>query len=90
MVSNFQLDQNYPNPFNPTTTIEFSVPNDGNVKLSVYNSLGQNVATLFDGFAQSGYVQKVNFNASHLASGIYFSRLEYDGKTLLKKLVLMK
>jgi len=84
------LRQNYPNPFNPTTTIEFTVPNDGHVLLTIYNSLGQLVATLFDGETRAGYIQKATFDASQLASGAYFSRLQYNEKTLLKKLVLMK
>jgi hypothetical protein len=84
------LEQNYPNPFNPTTTIEFTVPEDGHVSLRVYNSLGQLVATVFDGEAKAGYIQKATFNASRLSSGVYFSRLQYNEKTLLKKLVLMK
>ncbi len=84
------LAQNYPNPFNPTTTIEFTVPENGHVLLRVYNSLGQLVATVFDGTVQAGYIQKTTFNASQLSSGVYFSRLQYNEKTLLKKLVLMK
>ncbi len=84
------LAQNYPNPFNPTTTIEFTVPEDGHVSLVIYNSLGQLVETLFDGEAKAGYIQKAMFNASRLSSGVYFSRLQYNENTLLKKLVLMK
>jgi hypothetical protein len=84
------LSQNYPNPFNPTTMIEFTVPKDGHVSLTIYNSLGQLVATLFDGEARAGYIQRATFDASQLASGAYFSRLQYNEKTLLKKLVLMK
>ncbi|MEW5797890.1 MAG: T9SS type A sorting domain-containing protein [Bacteroidota bacterium] len=84
------LLQNYPNPFNPVTTFEFTVPKDGNATLVVFNSLGQNVATLFDGFAQSGYVQKAVFNGTRLSSGVYFSRLVFEGKTVMKKLLLMK
>ena len=84
------LAQNYPNPFNPTTTIEFTVPQDGHVSLTIYNSLGQLVATVFDDEARAGYIQKAMFDASQLATGAYFSRLQYNEKTLLKKLVLMK
>jgi len=85
-----QLFQNYPNPFNPTTTIEFTVPKDGHATVTVYNSLGQQVATLFDGVAQAGYVQQAIFDGKGLSSGVYFSRLEFDGKTLMKKLMLVK
>jgi len=84
------LTQNYPNPFNPMTTIEFTVPQNGQVSLTIYNSLGQLVATLFDGEAQSGYIQKAAFDASSLASGVYFAQLQYNERTLLKKMVLMK
>jgi hypothetical protein len=84
------LKQNYPNPFNPTTTIEFTVPKDGHVLLTIYNSLGQLVATVFDGEARAGYILKAAFEASKLASGAYFSRLQYNEKILLKKLVLIK
>jgi hypothetical protein len=88
--TSFSLQQNYPNPFNPSTTIEFTVPQDGHVSLTIYNSLGQLVATVFDGTVQAGYIQKMTFDASRLSSGVYFSRLQYNGRTLLKKLVLMK
>jgi hypothetical protein len=84
------LAQNYPNPFNPSTTMEFTVPEDGRASLKIYNTIGQLVATAFDGDVKAGYIQKVTVDASHLSSGVYFSRLEYNGKTLLKKLVLMK
>jgi len=84
------LNQNYPNPFNPTTTIEFTVPQDGHASLTIYNSLGQLVETVFDGEAKAGTIQKAIFDASRLASGVYFSRLQYHEKMLLNKLVLMK
>ena len=84
------LAQNYPNPFNPSTTMEFTVPENGRASLKIYNTIGQLVATAFDGDVNAGNIQKVTFTASHLSSGVYFSRLEYNGKTLLKKLVLMK
>ncbi|HLP82288.1 MAG TPA: T9SS type A sorting domain-containing protein [Nitrosomonas sp.] len=84
------LVQNYPNPFNPSTTLSFSVPYNGRAILKIFNTLGQEVATLFNGEAQAGIFNQVQFNASGFASGLYFSRLEFDGKIQLKKMTLMK
>jgi hypothetical protein len=86
----FSFSQNYPNPFNPTTEIQFTVPSSGRAVLKVFNVLGQEVATLFDGEAAVGMVHQAQFNASNLASGIYFSRLEFGGKVQMKKMVLLK
>jgi hypothetical protein len=86
----FALSQNYPNPFNPSTDISFTVPSDGLVTLKIYNAIGQEVATLFSGEAKAGTYNQVQFNASGLASGLYFSRLEYDGKMQSKKMTLLK
>jgi hypothetical protein len=86
----FNLVQNYPNPFNPSTTIEFTVPVDGRATLKVFDILGREAATLFDGESKAGYYNRVVFDASRLASGIYFSRLESRGKQILMKMVLMK
>ena len=84
------LGSNYPNPFNPSTSIEFSVPVDGRAALKVYNMLGQEVATLFDGVATAGKLMKVTFDASRLTSGVYFSRLESGGHALVTRMLLMK
>jgi len=86
----FRLSQNYPNPFNPSTSIQFTVPSSGRATLKVYNMLGQEVAELFDGFATAGDYHQVEFNGSNLASGIYFSRLEFAGKMEVKKMLLLK
>ena len=86
----FELSQNYPNPFNPTTMIEFTLPNDGRAVLRVYNSIGQEVATLFNDDAKGGEYYQAIFDASKLASGTYFARLQF-GKTMqMKKLLLVK
>ncbi len=87
--SEFSLSQNYPNPFNPTTNINFTIPKSGFVSLKIFNALGQQVATLFSGFQKAGSY-KVDFNASALASGIYFYRLQSGSNSVTKKLVLMK
>jgi hypothetical protein len=86
----FTLSQNYPNPFNPTTNIEFTMATDGKAVLKVYNALGQEVAELFNGEAQAGRIIQTHFDASRLASGVYFSRLEADGKSLVKRMMFVK
>ncbi|KKT24815.1 MAG: Endonuclease/exonuclease/phosphatase, partial [Candidatus Magasanikbacteria bacterium GW2011_GWA2_43_9] len=86
----FSLDQNYPNPFNPTTTISFTVASTANARLDVINSLGQRVATLFDGTASEGNRYSVTFDARELASGIYIYRLTQDGKSFTKMMMLVK
>ena len=85
----FELNQNYPNPFNPITSIKFSLPSAGNVKLSVYNLLGQEVQTLINGFKEAG-IHTVNFEAKNLNSGIYLYKLEANGLTSVKKMTLLK
>lgn len=83
------MDQNYPNPFNPTTTIEFALPHNSNVKLVVYDILGRSVANLVNGSLTAGY-HKVNFNAANLSSGVYFYRIEAGDFVSVKKLMLLK
>jgi len=85
----FTLGQNYPNPFNPVTTIRYSVPQTGEIALKVYNNLGQEVATLYEGRRQAGeYVTE--FNGSGLASGVYFYRLQTEDVSITRKFILMK
>jgi len=83
------LEQNYPNPFNPSTTIRFSLPSAQHANLSVYNVVGQKVAELVNGMTPAGYTS-LNFNASHLSSGIYIYRLSTQNETLTGKMLLMK
>ncbi|MDE3057897.1 MAG: T9SS type A sorting domain-containing protein [Bacteroidota bacterium] len=71
----FSLSQNYPNPFNPSTIIKYSLPESGYVSLKVYNLLGQEEASLFDGFRHAGNYT-ATFNAKNLASGLYFYQLK--------------
>ncbi|MGA9119123.1 MAG: T9SS type A sorting domain-containing protein [Bacteroidota bacterium] len=85
----FALYPNYPNPFNPTTTIAFSVSQRGNVSLKVFNLLGQEVATLVNGALEPGQ-KSVQFNAGNLPSGVYFYRLQSNGGSLTRKMVLTK
>lgn len=87
--SEYTLSQNYPNPFNPTTVINFSIPKAGNVTLKVYNTLGQEVATLVNEY-KSASTYQVNFNASDLSSGVYVYRLNVDGYSFSKKMMIVK
>ncbi len=85
----FQLQQNYPNPFNPSTAINYTISKAGNVSLRVYNLLGEEVATLVNGY-QAANTYNVNFNASKLASGVYVYELRAGNNVISKKMVLLK
>lgn len=88
-VTTFELAQNYPNPFNPSTNIRVAIPYTGNYKLAVYNILGQEVATLFNGtMAQGSY--SFTFNAQSFSTGIYIYSLTGNGVNLTKKMMLVK
>jgi hypothetical protein len=86
----FSLKQNYPNPFNPSTTIKFSVEHTEQVILKVYNMLGQEVATLFNGIAEAGRYYRVIFDASQFGSGLYIYHIVTDSRMDVKKMVLLK
>jgi hypothetical protein len=85
----YELYQNYPNPFNPTTTIKYSIPNTERVTLKIYNILGQEVATLIDEEQKPG-VYELKFDATNLASGVYFYRLQAGKFNAVKKMMLVK
>ena len=85
----YALEQNYPNPFNPSTTIKYSIPEDGFVTLAVYNLLGEEVATLVNSIQKAGRYE-VGFDGSELSSGVYIYRIETTNFTSSKKLMLMK
>jgi len=85
----FALEQNYPNPFNPSTNIKYSVPEAGNVKLSVYNLVGEEVAVLVNELSQSGFFE-VSFDASNLPSGTYLYKLQSANSVQTKKMMLLK
>jgi hypothetical protein len=87
--THFSLSNNYPNPFNPSTTITYTLSKGGYTTLKVYNILGKEVATIYQGYQNPG-LYKANFDASRLSSGIYFYRLQADGFDQTKKMTLMK
>ena len=84
-----RLEQNYPNPFNPSTTIRFSLPRHSHVSLTVFNTLGEKVATIVDGEELEGY-HEVRFDAAHLASGTYLCRLRAGDLVQTRTLLLIK
>jgi Secretion system C-terminal sorting domain len=79
----------YPNPFNPTTNISFDLKVAANTQIAVYNTNGQLVATLVDGFRAAGE-HRLTFDGSDLSSGVYFVRMKADNFTKSQKLILMK
>ncbi|MBD3377681.1 T9SS type A sorting domain-containing protein [candidate division KSB1 bacterium] len=85
----FALSQNYPNPFNPTTTIDYSLEQKSNVKIQIFDLTGAWVTTLASGQHQAGQYS-VTWDASNVATGTYFYRIEIDGQSLTRKMVLLK
>ena len=85
----YELSQNYPNPFNPSTTIRFSLPKQTQLKINIYNMLGELVETIAEGTYEAGYY-KVNINVSNLPSGAYIYRIESAEFVQVKKLILLK
>jgi len=88
-ASQFYLEQNYPNPFNPETHISFGLPYASDVKIEVFDILGNKVATLLDSSRPAGN-HTIDFDASNLASGLYLYRIQAGGFVQMKKMVLMK
>ena len=89
MPATFALEQNYPNPFNPTTNITFALPKPENVKIEVFNTLGQRVETLVNKKMQAGYYN-VDFNATNLASGVYMYKIDAGKFQDVKKMILLR
>lgn len=88
-VNTFELFQNYPNPFNPSTTIKFSIPVDGKIMMNLYNVLGEKIRTLINEERKAG-THRIEFNASDLSSGVYLYTIEFAGKHIAKKMILLK
>jgi len=87
--TDFALEQNYPNPFNPETSIRFSVPQESFVTVKVFNTLGEEVATLLNEAKTAG-TYNVSFNAKNLTSGIYFYTIKANDFTSTKKMILLR
>jgi len=85
----YSLEQNYPNPFNPTTRIKFTIPQESNVNLSVYNILGELISTIVNENMQAGYYE-YNFDAAHYSSGIYFYRIKAGPFVETRKMILLR
>ena len=83
------LYQNYPNPFNPITTINFSLPEENNVKLKIYNTLGQTVAELVNSKLEAGQ-HSYHWDAKNYSSGIYFYELRTDSFVLARKMIILR
>ncbi len=90
----FQLMQNYPNPFNPSTTIEYRIPETGNVKITVYDIKGNMIRELLNGTQSSGSHQVSwdgkNSDGKQVSSGIYLYKTEYKNSTVSKSMMLIK
>jgi hypothetical protein len=89
LPGSYILSQNFPNPFNPTTEISFTIPKAGNVKLTVYDIIGKEIAVLINDNLSAG-THKVKWNAASLPSGVYLYRLETANFIAVKKMVLLK
>ena len=89
VVTKFELNQNYPNPFNPTTAIKYSIPVSGEVTLKIFNSLGEEVATIVNEFRSAGNYEII-FNATDISSGVYYYQLKAGNLVKTKKMLLLK
>jgi hypothetical protein len=85
----YSLTQNFPNPFNPSTTIQYTIPQSGEVRLSVFNGLGEEVKTLVNETKEPG-VYEVEFSANEFPSGIYFYKIQAGSFVDTKKMILLK
>jgi hypothetical protein len=85
----YELNQNYPNPFNPTTKINFALPKDGFVKITIFDLLGREVRTLVNENKTAGYYS-VDFSGDNLSSGFYFYKMESASFVETKKMMLIK
>jgi len=89
MPEKISLFHNYPNPFNPLTDIIYEVPNSGNVEITIYDSIGRKIKTLVNEMKNSG-TYEVRFDGSNLTSGVYFYRLQMNGNSIVKQMLLLK
>jgi flagellar hook assembly protein FlgD len=89
LPAKFRLEQNYPNPFNPVTKIRFAIEKVDRVKLEIYSITGQKIATLVDQRMKAGQ-HEIEWNASQVASGVYFYKFYYGSLNMTKKMVLIR
>ncbi len=94
LMESFALHQNYPNPFNPITSISYNLPNDGLVKINIYNIMGTIIKTLVNGFQKSGY-NSVQWNATNnrnepVSGGLYLYTIHVGEFRRTKKMLLLK
>jgi hypothetical protein len=89
VANGFTLSQNYPNPFNPSTKIKYSIPHSSDVKIKVFDILGNEIATLVNEEKSAG-VYEITFFAGNLSSGVYFYQLQAGEFVQTKKMILMK
>lgn len=89
IAKSFELHQNYPNPFNGSTTLSYSLSSNQHVELTVYNSLGQEVARLIDSEQNAG-IHQIHYSPGPMASGIYIARLKIDSQTQVKRMIYLK
>jgi hypothetical protein len=87
--NSYLLEQNYPNPFNPITTIGYGIREKGNVKITILNAIGEDVAVILNEEREPGFHQ-VEFNAANLPSGVYFYQLKAGDYIDTKKMILLK
>lgn len=85
----FVVSQNYPNPFNPSTVIDFSIPESGDVEISIYNVLGEKLYSLLNGYLDAGN-HRVTVDMGDYNSGVYIYRATYNGNVMIKKMILLK
>ena len=89
LAASFSLSQAYPNPFNPTTTMTLIMPVAGDMKVDIYNLLGQSITTLISGYKEAG-TYNLTWDATDAASGMYFVKAKVEGFTTTQKLILVK
>lgn len=87
--SELSLGQNFPNPFNSNSKIYYSVPSDGNIIIELFNTLGERVKTILNGFHDKG-TYSINISSTELSSGVYLYKLQFENKSLTKKLIIIK
>ena len=94
MPTTFAIDQNFPNPFNPTTTMNYQLPQASDVRITIYNVLGQKVRTLLNTRMDAGYHNVVwdglNDNGARMASGLYMYKFEAGTYVQVQKMLMMK